>query len=124
MSRETWRLATRDTSRRSDDDGYRLFRLRLISVMRKHEGPHPGGPGRRASERASCLTIGDSQMPGAVDYLGWAAAVVALSLILVTISVVLIALAALAARAPATRRHCLSVLQHLTQYIDVLRRKR
>jgi hypothetical protein len=63
-------------------------------------------------------------MPGAVDYLGWAAAVVALSLILVTISVVLIALAALAARAPATRRHCLSVLQHLTQYIDVLRRKR
>lgn len=64
-------------------------------------------------------------MPHAFNHLGWSAVVAAaLPAVVVTICVVLVALATLAARTPATRRHCLSVIQHLTQYVDVLRSKR
>lgn len=58
------------------------------------------------------------------DVGGWTLAVLALPVGLVTVCVVLVALTALAARKPATRRHCLSVLTHLTQFVTVLRNRR
>jgi hypothetical protein len=42
---------------------------------------------------------------------------------IVTISIVLVALAALTARRPATRRHCLNVMSQLTHVLRVLRRQ-
>lgn len=58
------------------------------------------------------------------DVGGWALAVLALPVGLVTVCVVLVALIALAARQPATRAHCLTVLTHLIQFVAVLRNKR
>jgi hypothetical protein len=63
-------------------------------------------------------------MSSELDYLGWAAAVAVLPAVAVTMCVVLVALAAVVARKPATRRHYLSVIQHLTEYVGVLRNKR
>jgi hypothetical protein len=59
-------------------------------------------------------------MSGPVAHLAWGA-VTAVPVVAVTICVVLVALAALAARRPATRRHCLRVMAHLTQYVVALR---
>ncbi|HKT02255.1 MAG TPA: hypothetical protein VJT31_22230 [Rugosimonospora sp.] len=56
-----------------------------------------------------------------LDHLGWGFIVVAAPLVVVTLCIVLIAFAALGARRPATRRHCLRVMAHLTQYVGVLR---
>ncbi|KOV87570.1 hypothetical protein [Nocardia sp. NRRL S-836] len=58
------------------------------------------------------------------EFGSWALAVLALSVSVVTLGVVLVALIALAARKPSTRRHCLQVLTHLTQFVLVLRGKR
>lgn len=56
---------------------------------------------------------------------GWATILVAaVPTALITICVVVVALAALAARRPATRRHCLAVIAHLTRYASVLRSRR
>ncbi|MEU7906344.1 hypothetical protein [Actinoplanes sp. NPDC049118] len=56
---------------------------------------------------------------------GWATILVAVvPTALITICVVVVALAALAARRPATRRHYLAVLTHLTRYAGVLRNRR
>jgi hypothetical protein len=56
---------------------------------------------------------------------GWATILLAVvPTALVTICVVVVALAALAARRPATRRHCLAVITHLTRYAGVLRGRR
>lgn len=60
-------------------------------------------------------------MPELADHFGWSVAVLAVPTVAVTICVVLIALGALAARQPATRRHCLSVLAALTRYVTALR---
>jgi len=56
---------------------------------------------------------------------GWATILLAaVPTALITICVVVVALAALAARRPATRRHCLAVITHLTRYASVLRSRR
>lgn len=63
-------------------------------------------------------------MFGVLDGRGWAAVVSIVPIIIVTICAVLVALAALVARAPETRQHCLNILKYLTQYIGVLESKR
>lgn len=63
-------------------------------------------------------------MGASFDVGSWVLAVLAVPVSLVTVCVVLVALIALAARKPATRRHCLMVLAHLTQFVTVLRNKR
>lgn len=63
-------------------------------------------------------------MSGVIDHLGWGALIAVLPVAAVTTCVVLVALAALTARRPATRRHCLSVITHLTQYLRALRSER
>lgn len=56
---------------------------------------------------------------------GWATILVAVvPTALITICVVVAALAALAARRPTTRRHCLAVITHLTRYASVVRSRR
>ncbi|MET8907591.1 hypothetical protein [Micromonospora sp. NPDC004551] len=60
-------------------------------------------------------------MPDLIDHLGWGVVVLAVPMVTVTICVVLVALAALAARQPETRRHCLRVLGALTRYVTALR---
>ncbi|MFK3982393.1 hypothetical protein ACI2K4_18685 [Micromonospora sp. NPDC050397] len=53
---------------------------------------------------------------------GWATILVAVvPTALITVCVVVVALAALAARRPATRRHYLAVITHLTRYASVVR---
>lgn len=55
---------------------------------------------------------------------GWATILVAvLPTVLITICVFMVALASLAARRPATRRHYLAVITHLTRYISALRNR-
>jgi hypothetical protein len=67
-------------------------------------------------ERCTCLTSPTTS--------GWGALVLAMPVATVTICVVLVALAALTARRPATRRHCLRVLASLTRYVTALRGER
>ena len=56
---------------------------------------------------------------------GWATILLAaIPTALITICVVVVALAALTARRPATRRHCLAVITHLTRYAGVVRGRR
>jgi hypothetical protein len=56
---------------------------------------------------------------------GWATILLAaVPIALVTICVVVVALAALTARRPATRRHCLALITHLTRYAGVVRSRR
>lgn len=56
---------------------------------------------------------------------GWATFLVVVApTALITICVVVVALATLAARRPATRRHCLAVIAHLIRYVVVLRGRR
>lgn len=63
-------------------------------------------------------------MPEPSGHLFWGAVLVAVPVTLVTVCVIVIALAALVARRPATRRHCLSVMAQLTQYLHALRARR
>jgi hypothetical protein len=60
-------------------------------------------------------------MSGPLGHLWWVAVGGALSIVVVTVCVVLVTVAALAARTPATRRHCLRLIEQLTQYAGVLR---
>jgi hypothetical protein len=60
-------------------------------------------------------------MSNLLDHLGWGIIVVIVPVVTVTICLVLVVLVALGARRPATRRHCLRVMAHLTQYLRVLR---
>jgi hypothetical protein len=55
--------------------------------------------------------------------LAWGALMITVPVTIVTISIVLVALAALTARRPATRRHFLNVMSHLTHVLRVLRRQ-
>jgi hypothetical protein len=56
---------------------------------------------------------------------GWGTILVAVvPTALITICVVVVALAALTARRPATRRHCLAVITHLTRYANAVRSRR
>ena len=57
------------------------------------------------------------------DQLGWAI-IVLLPVVSITLCVVVVAVAALVARRPDTRRHCLTVLMHLTRYVSVVRGRR
>lgn len=57
--------------------------------------------------------------------MGWTAVLIAVvPSVLITVCVVVIALAALGARRPATRRHCLALIAHLTRYASVVRSRR
>jgi hypothetical protein len=61
-----------------------------------------------------------------VDPLGdlaWSALMITVPVIIVTICIVLVALAALTARRPGIRRHCLNLISQLTQVLRVLRRQ-
>jgi hypothetical protein len=60
-------------------------------------------------------------MPDPADYLGWAALVIAVPVVAVTVCFSVAALIALTARRPSTRRHCLRVLASLTRYASMLR---
>ena len=55
--------------------------------------------------------------------LAWSALMISVPVTIVTICIVLVALAALTARSPDTRRHCLKVISQLTQVLRVLRRQ-
>jgi hypothetical protein len=55
--------------------------------------------------------------------LAWSALMISVPVTIVTICIVLVALAALTARNPDTRRHCLNVISRLTQVLSVLRRR-
>jgi hypothetical protein len=63
-------------------------------------------------------------MLNVLDHLGWGIAVTVVPVVTVTMCLVLVAFAALGARHPATRRHYLSVMAHLTQYVNALRGRR
>ncbi len=54
-------------------------------------------------------------MSGPLSHLWWVAVAGALSIVIVTICVALVVFGALAARAPATRRHCLRLIEQLTR---------
>jgi hypothetical protein len=58
-----------------------------------------------------------------LDDLALGAIVITLPVMIVTISIVLAALAALTARRPGTRRHCLNLISQLIQVLRVLRRQ-
>ena len=62
-------------------------------------------------------------MQNLIDQFGWGALLL-LPVVTITISVAIIAVATLLARRPATRRHCLQILAHLTQYVSALRGRR
>ena len=51
----------------------------------------------------------------------WAVALTALPVVAATMVLVLVVAAALAARTPETRRHCLAVMRHVTEFVAVLR---
>jgi len=53
--------------------------------------------------------------------LAWSALVVTVPVLILTVCIVVVALAALIARRPGTRRHCLNVLYQLTQVLRALR---
>lgn len=64
-------------------------------------------------------------MLGPVAYPQWVNGLfLALPTALVSIGMVIVAFLALGARRPATRRHCLKVLDQLTAYVVALRGKR
>ena len=59
-------------------------------------------------------------MLGPLSRFGWSVAIT-LPISAVSIGVLVAAFGALTARRPATRRHCLDVIDHLTEYVAALR---
>ncbi|WP_328384369.1 hypothetical protein OHQ88_33430 (plasmid) [Micromonospora zamorensis] len=60
-------------------------------------------------------------MPDVLAHLGWGSAVVLAAFAAVAVCIVAATIAALTARHPDTRRHCLRVMAHLTQLVTALR---
>jgi hypothetical protein len=58
------------------------------------------------------------------EHLEWGALAAALPLLLLTCCFALVSMASLTARRPATRQHCLRILDHLIRYVAALRNSR